>query len=170
MSFLDLTTCHSLGDPRDGALCVHVSRAYWSTCHFQGAARGVLWMFHMLVSSCSTHHFHTVARGAFVTKPFRHTGLVLAGASHIFIIPFPPSQLFKPSQPNGLHSITEEMMRQENTESEPHKLQRHIVHHNTIDSSSHHQNSLEPTSTRGNDRIRAEKRYQQCSPARFSKG
>ena len=115
---------------------------------------------------------------------FRHrtfTGLVLAGASLIFIIPFQPSQLFQPSQPNGLHSVTEEMMRQEIIESEPHKLQRHIVHHtttdnryivhhNTIDSSSHHQNSSEPTSTGGNGRIRAEKRYQQRSPTRFSKG
>ena len=54
-------------------------------------------------------------------------------------------------------------MQQEIIESEPHKLQRHIVHHtttdnryivhhNTKDSSWHHQNSSEPTSTGGNDR------------------
>ena len=115
----------------------------------------------------------------FVTELFIE--LVLVGVSLIFIIPFQPSQLFQPSQPNGLHFVTEEMMRQEITEREPHKLQphivhhtttdnRYIVHHNTTDSSSHHQNSSEPTSTGGNDRIRAEKRYRQRSPARFSEG
>ena len=171
--------CHSLGDLCVASFFVQMSCAYWSMCHFRGAARGVFWMFHLSVSGCSMRHFHTGARGAFVTKLF--TGLVLAGSSLIFIIPFQPSQLFKPSQPNGLHSITEEMMRQEITEREPHKLQPHIVHHTTTDnryivdhntknSSSHHQNSSEPTSTGGNDGIRAEKRHQQRSPARFSEG
>jgi len=95
-------------------------------------------------------HVVLSSQNHFVTKLF--TGLVLVGAILIFIIPFQPSQLFQSSQPNGLHFVTEEMMRQEITEREPHKLKPHIVHHtttdniyivhhNTTDCSSHHQNS-----------------------------
>ena len=157
--------------PRVILSVTHVSVPFMSTCHVPIGPCVTFKVLHVVFYGCSTCRFPVVPRiifiqlhvvlssqNHFVTELF--TGLVSASASLIFLIPFQLSQLFQPSQPNRLHSITEEMMRQENTESEPHKLQRHIVHHNTIDSSSHHQNSLEPTSTRGNDRIRAEKRYQ----------
>ena len=161
MSFLDLTTCHSLGDPR--------VVSFLSMCHVSICPRVTFEVLHVAFYGCSTCRFPAVPRiifiqlhvvlssqNHFVTELFIEQ--VLAGVSLIFIIPFQPSQLFQPSQPNGLHSVTEEMMRQEITEREPHKLQphivhhtttdnRYIVHHNTTDSSSHHQNSSEPTST-----------------------
>jgi hypothetical protein len=163
MSFPFLYTCRVPLGPHVTFEVLHVAFYGCSTCRFLIVPRVIFIQLHVVLSS--ENHF--------VTELF--TGLVLAGASLIFIIPFQPSQLFQPSQPNGLHSIIEKMMRQEITEREPLKLQSHIVqhsitdnryivHHNTTDSSSHHQNSSEPTSTGGNDRIRAEKRYQQCSP------
>ena len=160
MSFPFLSTCRVPIGQRATFELLHVAFYGCSTCRFSFVPRVIFIQLHVVLSS----------QNHFVTELF--TGLVLAGASLIFIIPFQPSQLFQPSEPNGLHSVTEEMMRQEITEREPHKLQphivhhtttdnRYIVHHNTTDSSSHHQNSSEPTSTEGNDRIRAEKRYQQ---------
>jgi len=102
VSFLDLTTCHSLGDPHVVSFFVHVSCAYWSTCHFRVAARGTLWMFHvsffesymcrfLLVPRVIFIQLHVVllSQNHFVIELF--TGLVLAGASLIFIIPFQPA-------------------------------------------------------------------------------
>jgi len=61
-----------------------------------------MWRVHVVLSL--QNHFDTEL----------FIGPVLAGASLIFIIPFQPSQL------NGLHFVTEEMMRQEITKSKPH--------------------------------------------------
>ena len=164
-----VSTCRVPIGPRVTFKVLHVSFYGCSMCQYSVVPHVIFIQLHVVLSS----------QNHFVTKLF--TGLVLVGAILIFIIPFQPSQLFQPSQPNGLHSIIEKMMRQEITEREPLKLQSHIVqhsitdnryivHHNTTDSSSHHQNSSEPTNTGGNDRIRAEKRYQECLPARFSEG
>ena len=122
MSFLDSPSCLSLGDPRVISFFVHVSSAYWSTCHFRVAARGTLWMFHvsffesymcrfLLVPRVIFIQLHVLlsSQNYFVTEHL--AGLVLAGASLLFVIPFQPSQLYQPSQLNGLHSVAEEMMR-----------------------------------------------------------
>ena len=192
MSSSSYSTCPLSIRPCVILAVTHVSFPFLSTCRVPIGPCVTFELMHVAFYGCSTCRFlvvpcvifiqvHVVllSQNHLVTELF--TGLVLASTSLIFIIPFQPSQLFQHIQPNGLHSVTEEMMRQEITESEPHKLQqyivhhtttdnRYIIHHNKTDSSSHHQNSSEPTSTGVNDRIRAEKRYQQCSPARFSEG
>ena len=127
------------------------------TWRFMDVPRVGFWLFHASFTYSCTWCF----RHRTISSQKLFTRLVLAGANLIFIIPFQPSQLFQPSGPNGLHSLIEEMMRQEITEREPHKLQPHIVHHsttnnryivqhNTTFSSSHHQNSSEPRRTGGN--------------------
>ena len=144
-----MSTCRVPIGPRVTFEVLHVAFYGCSMCRFPVVPRVISIQLHVMLSS----------QNHFITELF--TGLVLAGASLIFIIPFQPSQLFQPSQPNGLHSITDEMMQQEITEREPHKLQPHIVHHsttnnryivqhNTTFSSSHHQNSSEPRRTGGN--------------------
>ena len=135
-----VSTCRVPIGPRVTFKVLHVAFYGCSTCRFPVVPRIIFIQLHVVLSS----------QNHFVTELFIE--LVLVGVSLIFIIPFQPSQLFQPSQPNGLHSVTEEMMRQEITEREPHKLQPHIVHHtttdniyivhhNTTDCSSHHQNS-----------------------------
>ena len=119
MLFPFLSTCRVPIGPRVTFEVVHVVFYGCSTCQFPVVPRVISIQVHVVL--LSQNHL--------VTELF--TGLVLAGTSLIFIIPFQPSQLFQPSQPNGLYSITKEMMRQEITEREPHKLQPHIVHHTT---------------------------------------
>ena len=128
-----MSMCRVPIGPRVTFKVLHVTFYGCSTCRFPVVPRIIFIQLHVVLSS----------RNHFVTELF--TGLVLAGARLIFIIPF------QPSQPNGLHSVTDEMMRQEITEREPHKLQphifdhsttdnRYIVQYNTTDSSSHHKN------------------------------
>ena len=114
-----MSMCRVPIGPRVTFKVLHVAFYGCSTCRFPIVPRIIFIQLHLVLSS----------QNHFVTELF--TGLVLAGASLIFIIPFQPSQLFQPSQPNGPHSVTEEMMWQEITEREPHKLQPHIVHHTT---------------------------------------
>ena len=123
--------CPFLIRPRVILSVTHVSVPFVSTCRVPIGPRVTFEVLHMAFYGCSTCQFLVVPRvisiqvhvvllsqNHLVTELF--TGLVLAGASLIFIIPFQPSQLFQPSQPNGLHSVTEEMMRQEITKREPH--------------------------------------------------
>ena len=128
VSFPFLSTCRVPIGPRVTFKVLHVAFYGCSTCRFLVVPRVIFIQLHVVLSS--QNHFF----------PELFTGLVLASASHIFIIPFQPSQIFQPSQPNGLHSITDEMMQQEIIEIEPHKLQPHIVHHTTTDSLSSQHN------------------------------
>ena len=163
MSSSSFSMCPFSIRPRVILSVTHVSLPFLSTCRVAIGPRVTFELLHVAFYGCSTCRFlivphiifiqlHVVlsSQNYFVIELF--TRLVQASASLIFIIPFQPSQLFQPSQPNGLHSVTEEMMRQEITEREPHKLQphivhhtttdnRYIVHHNTTDCSSQHQNS-----------------------------
>ena len=142
MSTSSYSTCPLSIRPCVILAVTHVSMPIMSMCRVPIGPRVTFKVLHVAFYGCSTCRFpivphiifiqlHVVlsSRNHFVTKLF--TGLALAGASHIFIIPFQPSQLFQHSRPNGQHSFTEEMMRQEITEREPHKLQPHIVHHTT---------------------------------------
>ena len=107
VSFLDSTTCHSLGDPR--------VVSFLSMCRVPIGPRVTFELLHVAFYGCSTCRFPVVphvifiqlhvvlsSQNHFVIELF--SGLVLAGASLIFIIPFQPSQLFQHSRPNGQHS------------------------------------------------------------------
>ena len=101
--------------PRVIVSVTHVSVPIVSTCRVPIGPRVTFKVLHVVFYGCFTCWFPVVPRvifiqlhvvlssqNHFVTELF--TGLVLAGARLIFIIPF------QPSQPNGLHSVTDEMM------------------------------------------------------------
>ena len=127
MSSSSFSMCPFSIRPRVILSVTHVSVPFVSTCRVPIGPRVTFKVLHVAFYGCSTCRFPVVPRiifiqlhvvlssqNHFVTELF--TGLVLAGARLIFIIPF------QPSQPNGLHSVTDEMMQQEITEREPHKL------------------------------------------------
>ena len=129
MSSSSFSMCPFSIRPRVILSVTHVSVPFMSTCRVPIGPRVTFKVLHVSFYGCSMCQYSVVphvifiqlhvvlsSQNHFVTKLF--TGLVLVGAILIFIIPFQPSQLFQSSQPNGLHFVTEEMMRQEITERE----------------------------------------------------
>ena len=98
VSFPFLSTCRVPIGPRVTFELLHVAFYGCSTCRFPIVPHIIFIQLHVVLSS----------QNYFIAELL--TGLVLVGASLLSVIPFQPSQLFKPSQKNGLHSITEEIM------------------------------------------------------------